>query len=390
MTTGIESLFENIATYISHRVDFKGRFAFHDPGGDVILAFDSHLTPNEYYEFARIFGSRLKGVINYQGTTQDHYVIVAQANNTPVVIVTDEKAQGILENVSDNVVAFMVAPTGQIVLYPSEQKESEIRAQMENEKRLENYVRRLAQQAEGKFTEFSGANACSAEEVGRAFADDFASQIVLLRTEAIAALYGEIIPPTLDEVEAVLSEILAQAGGHLVVVRGYDRALDKDSPAFAFSRYDGSNWGLEHPLGQEVNVQLLWALINLGRKGIGNFKFMFPMIESADNVQRIGEITERTKEAAGWVGELPFEFGVMAETGVFLANIAEIVSLLVGFYTGLAERIWSMLSSILSRCGRARFIPLSGLYAERWNLALAGPSAETSVKKSGSGRLPGY
>ncbi|MCF7917124.1 MAG: hypothetical protein K9L61_05035, partial [Candidatus Omnitrophica bacterium] len=324
MEEGMERLFESIADYIVKntklREDFKEDYQGSEP---VVLVFDEILTTIDYEYFRNIFGDRLKGILNAKSTAQSHFALAAKADGIPVLSIESEDYR-FLESLSDNVEMYLFADSGQshAVVFASSETKNEFDQEVKRINKRQNYYRKIAQASRREDELLTGANVSSLEQADRAFSEDYADFIGLVRTEALK-IWGTILPPDINQIKDHFEKIVKSALGQPVVFRGFDQQPDKLSPAFAYTRYKGNKWYLEHPLGQEVVKQQLRAWIRLSKRY--RFDVMFPMVEDESDLEAIDQLVREAASQEG-VSDINFNLGIMVETNSAALKIDELLN----------------------------------------------------------------
>lgn len=274
----------------------------------VILAADD-LAPSETVQLDK---SKLLGFVTVHGSANSHTAILARTMNIPAVIGVPVKKEW------DGKLAIIDGVTGTVIIEPNEGQILAARAQMEEEARRANLLKKLKGQ---KTVTQSGreihlyANIGGVSDTAEALAND-AEGIGLFRSEF---LYLETDHyPTEDEQFQVYRVVAQNMAGKKVIIRTLDIGADKNVDYFGLDAEENPALGYRAIriclTQEEIFKTQLRALLRAS--AFGNISIMFPMIISVKEIVRIKELVEEVKAELRVIGTTyrDVELGVMIET----------------------------------------------------------------------------
>ena len=218
----------------------------------------------------------------------------------------------------DGKLAIIDGFTGTVIIEPNEDQILETRAQMEEEARRANLLKKLKGQ---KTVTQSGreihlyANIGGVSDTAEALAND-AEGIGLFRSEFLYLESDHY--PTEDEQFQVYRLVAQNMAGKKVIIRTLDIGADKNVDYFGLDAEENPALGYRAIriclTQEEIFKTQLRALLRAS--AFGNISIMFPMIISVKEIVRIKELVEEVKAELRVIGTTyrDVELGVMIET----------------------------------------------------------------------------
>lgn len=264
--------------------DFVAKFEyppFEKDGIPIVVMLDYLPTAAQYANIAQHFDSVLANVITTQGSTNSHWVLYAATDGVGAAKVEPEKVMALNGH---NRVQISRTQGGKAKLVFFTQGET---VEEESE---EVVTKEMINAVYGKKRRTLGANADALPGVLNAFNKYKAKSIGLLRSENAL---GVMDVPTKNFWKNHFRSIL-DASSRMVTIRAFDWRLDKRPGIFHHINYNGTKFYLDENfqggVGLQVFQEQIRALIELRDEGYENIKFMFPMVETTENL----EVIEKT------------------------------------------------------------------------------------------------
>ncbi|HNV23563.1 MAG TPA: hypothetical protein PKH98_01605, partial [Candidatus Omnitrophota bacterium] len=126
-------------------------------------------------------------------------------------------------------------------------------------------------------------------------------------------MYTEIIPLSLEKLTNAFRAIIKSGSSKNMTIRILDFQPDKKPFPFRCCAYDKSKWYIENPIGRQVIIQQLRALLRVYTEGFMYFKVEFPMVETEEDLLAIGELLKVALKRENISGKI-FDLGIMVET----------------------------------------------------------------------------
>ncbi len=289
----------------------------------ILIADD--LSPSETVQLDK---EKILAFVTVHGSSNSHTAILARTMNIPALIGVPLR----LEEIKNGMTAVVDAHEGKVTFDPDEAMMARTAEQIAQEKEK----LRLLEELKGKENvTLSGkeikifANIGSVSDVGYVLEND-AGGIGLFRSEFL--YLGRTDFPTEEEQFQAYKQVLQTMAGKKVIIRTLDIGADKQVDYFNLAKEENPALGyrairicLKQP---DIFKTQLRALLRAAV--FGNLSIMYPMITSAEEVQKIYEIVAETEKELK-EAEVPYkvpEQGIMIETpaAVMISDeLAEIV-----------------------------------------------------------------
>ncbi len=289
----------------------------------ILIADD--LSPSETVQLDK---EKILAFVTVHGSSNSHTAILARTMNIPALIGVPLR----LEEIKNGMTAVVDAHEGKVTFDPDEAMMARTAERIAQEKEK----LRLLEELKGKENvTLSGkeikifANIGSVSDVGYVLEND-AGGIGLFRSEFL--YLGRTDFPTEEEQFQAYKQVLQTMAGKKVIIRTLDIGADKQVDYFNLAKEENPALGyrairicLKQP---DIFKTQLRALLRAAV--FGNLSIMYPMITSAEEVQKIYEIVAETEKELK-EAEVPYkvpEQGIMIETpaAVMISDeLAEIV-----------------------------------------------------------------
>ena len=289
----------------------------------ILIADD--LSPSETVQLDK---EKILAFVTVHGSSNSHTAILARTMNIPALIGVPLQ----LDEIKNGMMAVVDAHEGKVTFDPDEALIARTTQRIEQEKEK----LRLLEELKGKENvTLSGkeikifANIGSVSDVGYVLEND-AGGIGLFRSEFL--YLGRTDFPTEEEQFQAYKQVLQTMAGKKVIIRTLDIGADKQVDYFNLAKEENPALGyrairicLKQP---DIFKTQLRALLRAAV--FGNLSIMYPMITSAEEVQKIYEIVAETEKELK-EAEVPYkvpEQGIMIETpaAVMISDeLAEIV-----------------------------------------------------------------
>lgn len=289
----------------------------------ILIADD--LSPSETVQLDK---EKILAFVTVHGSSNSHTAILARTMNIPALIGVPLR----LDEIKNGMTAVVDAHEGKVTFDPDEAMMARTAERIAQEKEK----LRLLEALKGKENvTLSGkeikifANIGSVSDVGYVLEND-AGGIGLFRSEFL--YLGRTDFPTEEEQFQAYKQVLQTMAGKKVIIRTLDIGADKQVDYFNLAKEENPALGyrairicLKQP---DIFKTQLRALLRAAV--FGNLSIMYPMITSAEEVQKIYEIVAETEKELK-EAEVPYkvpEQGIMIETpaAVMISDeLAEIV-----------------------------------------------------------------
>ncbi len=289
----------------------------------ILIADD--LSPSETVQLDK---EKILAFVTVHGSSNSHTAILARTMNIPALIGVPLR----LDDIKNGMMAVVDAHEGTVTFDPDEAMMARASERIAQEKEK----LRLLEELKGKENvTLSGkeikifANIGSVSDVGYVLEND-AGGIGLFRSEFL--YLGRTDFPTEEEQFQAYKQVLQTMAGKKVIIRTLDIGADKQVDYFNLAKEENPALGyrairicLKQP---DIFKTQLRALLRAAV--FGNLSIMYPMITSAEEVQKIYEIVAETEKELK-EAEVPYkvpEQGIMIETpaAVMISDeLAEIV-----------------------------------------------------------------
>lgn len=289
----------------------------------ILIADD--LSPSETVQLDK---EKILAFVTVHGSSNSHTAILARTMNIPALIGVPLQ----LDQIKNGMMAVVDAHEGTVTFDPDEAMIARTAERIAQEKEK----LRLLEELKGKENvTLSGkeikifANIGSVSDVGYVLEND-AGGIGLFRSEFL--YLGRTDFPTEEEQFQAYKQVLQTMAGKKVIIRTLDIGADKQVDYFNLAKEENPALGyrairicLKQP---DIFKTQLRALLRAAV--FGNLSIMYPMITSAEEVQKIYEIVAQTEKELK-EAEVPYkvpEQGIMIETpaAVMISDeLAEIV-----------------------------------------------------------------
>lgn len=289
----------------------------------ILIADD--LSPSETVQLDK---EKILAFVTVHGSSNSHTAILARTMNIPALIGVPLR----LDEIKNGMTAVVDAHEGKVTFDPDEAMMARTAERIAQEKEK----LRLLEELKGKENvTLSGkeikifANIGSVSDVGYVLEND-AGGIGLFRSEFL--YLGRTDFPTEEEQFQAYKQVLQTMAGKKVIIRTLDIGADKQVDYFNLAKEENPALGyrairicLKQP---DIFKTQLRALLRAAV--FGNLSIMYPMITSAEEVQKIYEIVAETEKELK-EAEVPYkvpEQGIMIETpaAVMISDeLAEIV-----------------------------------------------------------------
>ena len=289
----------------------------------ILIADD--LSPSETVQLDK---EKILAFVTVHGSSNSHTAILARTMNIPALIGVPLR----LDEIKNGMTAVVDAHEGKVTFDPDEAMMARTAERIAQEKEK----LRLLEELKGKENvTLSGkeikifANIGSVSDVGYVLEND-AGGIGLFRSEFL--YLGRTDFPTEEEQFQAYKQVLQTMAGKKVIIRTLDIGADKQVDYFNLAKEENPALGyrairicLKQP---DIFKTQLRALLRAAV--FGNLSIMYPMITSAEEVQKIYEIVAETEKELK-DAEVPYkvpEQGIMIETpaAVMISDeLAEIV-----------------------------------------------------------------
>ncbi len=280
----------------------------------VDLFIRDFLTPSGYRELYNHFEGQLRNIIITKGSLTSHYVFLAAADGVGVIIVD---SKDLPKDISDGQeISVSVDEQGKtfvdvldLMVGSGETGGTDILAKGNMSKAFG-----------GDPGSYVTANADTEKEAQKADQNS-ARGLGLVRSEN--QLEDADIPSRGLYRERWRAMARALSGRPLTI-RAFDWKDDKKTTMLAHITFAGAKMYLDDEMGREILKEQLRALIDLRNQGYENIRFMFPMVETMEDIRAIRQIIAEVlaeEEFADLKGKLPIELGSMIETPKALMNL---------------------------------------------------------------------
>ena len=289
----------------------------------ILIADD--LSPSETVQLDK---EKILAFVTVHGSSNSHTAILARTMNIPALIGVPLR----LDEIKNGMTAVVDAHEGKVTFDPDEAMMARTAERIAQEKEK----LRLLEELKGKENvTLSGkeikifANIGSVSDVGYVLEND-AGGIGLFRSEFL--YLGRTDFPTEEEQFQAYKQVLQTMAGKKVIIRTLDIGADKQVDYFNLAKEENPALGyrairicLKQP---DIFKTQLRALLRAAV--FGNLSIMYPMITSAEEVEKIYEIVAETEKELK-EAEVPYkvpEQGIMIETpaAVMISDeLAEIV-----------------------------------------------------------------
>lgn len=289
----------------------------------ILIADD--LSPSETVQLDK---EKILAFVTVHGSSNSHTAILARTMNIPALIGVPLR----LDEIKNGMTAVVDAHEGKVTFDPDEAMMARTAERIAQEKEK----LRLLEELKGKENvTLSGkeikifANIGSVSDMGYVLEND-AGGIGLFRSEFL--YLGRTDFPTEEEQFQAYKQVLQTMAGKKVIIRTLDIGADKQVDYFNLAKEENPALGyrairicLKQP---DIFKTQLRALLRAAV--FGNLSIMYPMITSAEEVQKIYEIVAETEKELK-EAEVPYkvpEQGIMIETpaAVMISDeLAEIV-----------------------------------------------------------------
>jgi len=274
------------------------------------------LTPSQYRTLYNHFKGRLRNIITTEGSLASHYVFLASSDGVGVVIVDRSDLPKEIKDGQEVSVTLNDKGKTEIEIVDA----TAVIAQTKPDDVISKT--NMAKVYGGDPGSYVMANADTEKESKKAD-ENFARGLGLVRSEN--QLEDADIPGRMLYRERWLAMARALSGKPLTI-RAFDWKDDKKTTMLFHVTFKGAKMYLEDAMGREIVKEQLRALIDLRNQGYENIRFMFPMVETADDIRAIKAIIAEVlaeAEFADLKGKFPVEWGIMIETEKALTNLGD-------------------------------------------------------------------
>lgn len=318
---------------ISDRIitNLTGKSDNDSPMCDNMIVCAEDLAPSETVALDK---EKVVAFVTACGSSNSHTAILARNMNIPAVIGVGEE---FLEKINNGDEAFVDGYTGEVFINP----DNTARERLEAKRRTEEEKKRLLQELKGKEnitvdgkTVNVFANIGSVDNIGAVLIND-AGGIGLFRSEFLYLENNDF--PSEEQQFSAYKKVLESMGGKKVIIRTLDIGADKQVDYFNLKKEENPALGyrairicLNNPDIFKTQLRALFRASVYGNLGI-----MFPMITSAEEVERILEICNEVKEELKKQGIMysgQTEIGIMIETPA-AAVISDKLAVMVDFFS---------------------------------------------------------
>lgn len=298
---------------------------------DKMIICADDLAPSETVSLEK---DKVLAFVTAHGSSNSHTAILARNMNIPAVIGAGEE---FLSQISDGMECAVDGFTGEIFAEPDEETLARLR-----KKQAEDIEKKaLLQKLKGKENvTLDGrriniyANIGGVDGIGAALAAD-AGGIGLFRSEFLYLENSDY--PTEEQQFSAYKRVLESMAGKKVIIRTLDIGADKQADYFALDKEENPALGLRAIriclTRPEIFKTQLRALFRAS--AYGNLGIMFPMIASAEELEKALAMCEEVKaelKADGIEYSENVEIGIMIETPA-AAVISDVLAPMADFFS---------------------------------------------------------
>lgn len=303
-----------------------------DSGSDekMIVCADD-LAPSETVSLDK---DKVQAFVTAYGSSNSHTAILARNMNIPAVIGVGEE---FLEKIQDGMQMIVDGYTGEIYIEP----DKETYENYQKKKQEENEKRELLFALKGK--DNVTVDGTSIEVYANIGSDDNIAAVLLNDAGGIGLFRSEFLYlesddfPDEEKQFNVYRKVLENMAGKKVIIRTLDIGADKQADYFNLDKEENPALGfrairicLTHPEIFKTQLRALYRASVYGKLGI-----MFPMVISAEEVEKIKEMCEEVKrelKGSGVEYSDNIEIGIMIETPA-AAVISDKLAPMVDFFS---------------------------------------------------------
>lgn len=303
-----------------------------DTGSDekMIVCADD-LAPSETVSLDK---DKVQAFVTAYGSSNSHTAILARNMNIPAVIGVGEE---FLEKIQDGMQMIVDGYTGEIYIEP----DKETYENYQKKKQEENEKRELLFSLKGK--DNVTVDGTSIEVYANIGSDDNIAAVLLNDAGGIGLFRSEFLYlesddfPDEEKQFNVYRKVLENMAGKKVIIRTLDIGADKQADYFNLDKEENPALGfrairicLTHPEIFKTQLRALYRASVYGKLGI-----MFPMVISAEEVEKIKEMCEEVKrelKGSGVEYSDNIEVGIMIETPA-AAVISDKLAPMVDFFS---------------------------------------------------------
>lgn len=303
-----------------------------DTGSDekMIVCADD-LAPSETVSLDK---DKVQAFVTAYGSSNSHTAILARNMNIPAVIGVGEE---FLEKIQDGMQMIVDGYTGEIYIEP----DKETYENYQKKKQEENEKRELLFSLKGK--DNVTVDGTSIEVYANIGSDDNIAAVLLNDAGGIGLFRSEFLYlesddfPDEEKQFNVYRKVLENMAGKKVIIRTLDIGADKQADYFNLDKEENPALGfrairicLTHPEIFKTQLRALYRASVYGKLGI-----MFPMVISAEEVEKIKEMCEEVKrelKSSGVEYSDNIEVGIMIETPA-AAVISDKLAPMVDFFS---------------------------------------------------------
>lgn len=303
-----------------------------DAGSDekMIVCADD-LAPSETVSLDK---DKVQAFVTAYGSSNSHTAILARNMNIPAVIGVGEE---FLEKIQDGMQMIVDGYTGEIYIEP----DKETYENYQKKKQEENEKRELLFSLKGK--DNVTVDGTSIEVYANIGSDDNIAAVLLNDAGGIGLFRSEFLYlesddfPDEEKQFNVYRKVLENMAGKKVIIRTLDIGADKQADYFNLDKEENPALGfrairicLTHPEIFKTQLRALYRASVYGKLGI-----MFPMVISAEEVEKIKEMCEEVKrelKSSGVEYSDNIEVGIMIETPA-AAVISDKLAPMVDFFS---------------------------------------------------------
>lgn len=277
---------------------------------------------------------KVQAFVTAYGSSNSHTAILARNMNIPAVIGVGEE---FLEKIQDGMQMIVDGYTGEIYIEP----DKETYENYQKKKQEENEKRELLFSLKGK--DNVTVDGTSIEVYANIGSDDNIAAVLLNDAGGIGLFRSEFLYlesddfPDEEKQFNVYRKVLENMAGKKVIIRTLDIGADKQADYFNLDKEENPALGfrairicLTHPEIFKTQLRALYRASVYGKLGI-----MFPMVISAEEVEKIKEMCEEVKrelKSSGVEYSDNIEVGIMIETPA-AAVISDKLAPMVDFFS---------------------------------------------------------